>query len=60
TAMFDKDIQLNNSEDNFNIEDNLEDNLEDNSIMNDLSKVDSSMLEIKNSINLNFVLNNTN
>ncbi|CAG8619056.1 7394_t:CDS:1 [Scutellospora calospora] len=59
-AIFEEDIQLYNSEDDFDIEDNLEDNLKDNSIMNDLSEVDSSMLEIENSINLNFALNNTN
>ncbi|CAG8629648.1 12159_t:CDS:1 [Cetraspora pellucida] len=60
TAMFEEDIQLYDSEDDFDIEDNLEDNLEDNSITNNLSEVDSSMLEIENSINLNLALNNTN
>ncbi|CAG8454603.1 1807_t:CDS:2 [Dentiscutata heterogama] len=59
-AMFEEDIQLYDSEDDFDIEDNLEDNLEDNSITNDLSEVDSSMLEIENSINLNLALNNMN
>ncbi|CAG8755038.1 11150_t:CDS:1 [Dentiscutata erythropus] len=53
-AMFEEDIQLYDSKDNF--EDNIEDNLED---ADDLSEVDSSMLEIENDINLNLALNNT-
>ncbi|CAG8840258.1 509_t:CDS:1 [Cetraspora pellucida] len=44
------------SEDDF--EDDVEDNLKDNSIANDLSEVDSSTLEIENSVNLNLALNN--
>ncbi|KAF0511730.1 hypothetical protein F8M41_018209 [Gigaspora margarita] len=64
TKMFEEKILLYNSKDNFdNIEDNensFEDNLEDNSIMNNLSEVDFSILEIENSINLNLALNNIN
>ncbi|CAG8573379.1 7259_t:CDS:2 [Cetraspora pellucida] len=55
-AMFEEDIQLYDSEDDF--EDDVEDNLEDDSIANDLSEVDSSTLEIENSVNLNLALNN--
>ncbi|CAG8489519.1 20493_t:CDS:1 [Dentiscutata erythropus] len=57
TAMLEEDIQLYDSEDDF--EDDSEDNLEDNSITNDLFEVDSSMLEIENSINLDQALGNT-
>ncbi|KAF0454565.1 zinc finger bed domain-containing protein 1-like [Gigaspora margarita] len=52
-AMFEEDIQLYNSEDDF---DDLEDDLEDNPITNE---VDSNILEIENSVNLNLALNNT-
>ncbi|KAF0383081.1 zinc finger bed domain-containing protein 1-like [Gigaspora margarita] len=52
TAMFEEDIQLYNSKDDFD-DLNLENDLEDNSITNE---VDSNILEIKNSINLNLAL----
>ncbi|CAG8800689.1 37633_t:CDS:1, partial [Gigaspora margarita] len=51
-AMFEEDIQLYNSEDDF---DDFEDDLEDNPITNE---VDSNILEIENSVNLNLALNN--
>ncbi|CAG8818022.1 30742_t:CDS:2 [Gigaspora margarita] len=47
-------LGLYNSEDDF---DDLEDNLEDNPITNE---VDSNILKIENSVNLNLALNNTN
>ncbi|CAG8844274.1 10884_t:CDS:2, partial [Gigaspora margarita] len=46
-------IRQNLSENDF---DNLEDNLKNNPITN---KVDSNILEIENSVNLNLALNNT-
>ncbi|CAG8804584.1 27729_t:CDS:2 [Gigaspora margarita] len=52
-AMFEEDIQLYNSEDDF---DDLEDDLEDNPITNE---VDSNIFEIENRVNLNLALNNT-
>ncbi|CAG8790857.1 24039_t:CDS:1, partial [Dentiscutata erythropus] len=58
TTMFEEDIQLYNSEDDF--EDNIEDDFEDNSITNNLFEVNSSILKIENSINLDQALGNTN
>ncbi|CAG8516933.1 45310_t:CDS:2 [Gigaspora margarita] len=54
-AIFEEDIQLYDSEDDFD-DLNLEDNFENNPITNE---VDSNILEIENSINLNLALNNT-
>ncbi|CAG8527250.1 2404_t:CDS:2 [Dentiscutata heterogama] len=58
SAMFEEDIQLYDSDDDF--EDNYEDSTNDDLSEVDLSKVDSNMLNIENSINLAYALNNTN
>ncbi|KAF0342515.1 hypothetical protein F8M41_016125 [Gigaspora margarita] len=58
TAMFEEDIQLYDSDDDF--EDYYEDPTNDNLPEVDLSEVDSNMLNIENSINLAYALNNTN
>ncbi|KAF0389846.1 hypothetical protein F8M41_010877 [Gigaspora margarita] len=56
--MFEEDIQLYDSDDDF--EDNYEDSTNDDLSEIDLSEVDSNMLNIENSINLAYALNNTN
>ena len=58
SAIFEEDIQLYDSDDDF--EDNYEDFTNDDLSEVDLSEVDSNMLNIKNSINLAYALNNTN
>jgi len=58
SAMFEEDIQLYDSDDDF--EDNYEDSTNDDLSEVDLSEVDSNMLNIENSINLAYALNNTN
>ncbi|CAG8790068.1 3157_t:CDS:2, partial [Gigaspora rosea] len=62
TAIFEEDIQLYDSEDDFeyNSEDNLDDSFEDSFEDNNLSEVNSNMLNIEDSINLEYASNNTN
>ncbi|RIB20296.1 hypothetical protein C2G38_2304571 [Gigaspora rosea] len=58
SAMFEEDIQLYDSNNDF--ENYYEDSTDDDLLEVDLSKVDSNMLNIENSINLAYALNNTN
>ncbi|RIB06304.1 hypothetical protein C2G38_2046896 [Gigaspora rosea] len=62
TAIFEENIQLYDSEDDFeyNSEDNLDDSFEDSFEDNNLSEVNSNMLNIEDSINLEYASNNTN
>ncbi|CAG8719290.1 30637_t:CDS:1, partial [Gigaspora margarita] len=61
TAVFEEDIQLYDSKDDFeyNSEDNFEDNFEDSFEDNNLSEVNSNILNIEDSINLEYTSNNT-
>ncbi|CAG8792989.1 13641_t:CDS:1 [Gigaspora margarita] len=61
TAIFEEDIQLYDSEDDFeyNSENNFKDNFEDSFEDNNLLEVNSNMLNIENSINLEYASNNT-
>ncbi|CAG8692451.1 hypothetical protein C2G38_2030027 [Gigaspora rosea] len=58
SAMFEEGIQLYDSNDDF--EDNYKDSIIYNLSEIDLSEIDSNMLNIENSTNLAYALNNTN